>query len=139
MKFLYLLFIAFLIHCGSKAEVTWDSAVYKDPELKEKIKDIKKGTLVDALDFKNHAWGVRDSIRIKTDDGTVGFITPSHVVVGQDPAKSVFKWGYRKEYKKFYDPKNKKHYKEGYEYPDYASLPKEKVSLDELLKDTKLD
>lgn len=134
-KIIYILIVLTFVACGKKAEVTWDSAIYSDPELKQKIADVKKGTVGVATGYRNHKWVAKESIHISI-DGKDGFISPKDVVIGQNPAKSVFVWGYSDKYKKFFDPKDKKHYKDGYEFPDLAKLPKEKLPLDELVKDS---
>ena len=72
-------------------------------------------------------------------EGKVGYISPSIAVVGQDPKNSVYKWGYKKDYKYFYDPNDKKHFDKGYEFKHLANLPKDRIPLDELLKDAKLE
>lgn len=129
---------ALVISCSKKAEVTHDSALYSEPELKTEVVKIKKGTVVEALEYRNHKWNVRDSIKIKY-DGKVGYISPSNVVIDQDPNRSVFKWGHRPEYKPFYDPNDKTRYKNGALNPFVEKLPKDKIPLDELLKDTQLE
>ncbi|HMV42802.1 MAG TPA: hypothetical protein PK079_07600 [Leptospiraceae bacterium] len=134
-KLTYILIVLAFISCGKKAEVTWDSALYSDPELTQKITDVKKGTVGIATGYRNHKWVAKQSIHMNI-DGKEGYISPKHVVIGQNPAKSVFVWGYSEKYKKFFDPKDKKHYKDGYEFPDLAKLPKEKLPLDELVKDS---
>lgn len=128
--------LVLLNSCSKKAEVTHDSALYSEPELKTEVVKIKKGTVVEALDYRNHQWNVRDSIKIKY-DGKVGYISPSNVVIEQDPNRSVFKWGHRPDYKPFYDPNDKTRYKNGALIPFVEKLPKEKIPLEELLKDTK--
>ncbi len=134
-KIIIITFILAFVSCGKKAEVTWDSALYSDAELKNKIVDVKKGTVGVASGYRNHKWVAKESIHISI-DGKEGYISPKHVVIGQSPAKSVFVWGYSDKYKKFFDPKDKKHYKEGYEFPDLAKLPKDKLPLDTLVKDS---
>ena len=98
-KTLYIIFILTFIACGKKAEVTWDSALYSDPELTQKIADVKKGTVGVASEYRNHKWVAKQSIAISI-DGKDGYISPKYVVVGQNPAKSVFVWGYSDKYKK---------------------------------------
>ncbi len=138
-KIIGLLFISLAIfNCSKRAEVTWDTSLYAEPELKTEILKIKKGSVVDALEFRNHEWNVKESIKVKF-EGKTGYIPSSKAVVGQNPEKSVFKWGYRKDYKKFYDPNDKKHYKSGYTFGNLDKLPKEKIPLEELLKDTQVE
>ena len=134
-KILYLIFVLAFISCGKKAEITWDTTLYSDADLTQKVTDLKKGTVVAASGYRNHGWVSKKSISISV-DGKEGFVSPKHVVIGQNPAKSVFTWGYSDKYKKFFDPKDKKHYKEGYEFPDLAKLPKDKLPLDALVKDS---
>ncbi|MDX1956974.1 MAG: hypothetical protein SFU98_00280 [Leptospiraceae bacterium] len=145
MKFFLTLILAIgLIQCSKKAAITYDGDVFSDPELKNKISEVKKGTIVLALDYRNHAWGTRDSIKVKIDSIT-GYISPKIAVIDQDPEKSVYKWGHRPDYKYFYDPNDKKHYKNGYEFSGAAGtanlkdLPKTKVPLDELLQGANLE
>lgn len=130
--------LTFLANCSKKAEITHDTAMFSEPELKTEVLQLKKGTLVDAMEYRNHKWNVRDSIKIKY-EGKVGFISPSKAVVGQDPARSVFTWGYRKDYKPFYDPNDKTRYKNGAVGSFVEKLPKEKIPLQDLLKDTELE
>ena len=134
-KLAYLIFVLAFLNCGKKAEITWDTTLYSDAELTQKVADLKKGTIVAASGYRNHGWVAKKSISISV-DGKEGFVSPKHVVIGQNPAKSVFTWGYSEKYKKFFDPKDKKHYKEGYEFPDLAKLPKDKLPLDALVKDS---
>jgi hypothetical protein len=134
-KTLYMICVLALISCGKKAEITWDTALYSDAELTQKIADVKKGTVGIASGYRNHKWVPKNSIAINI-DGKDGFVSPKYVVIGQNPAKSVFTWGYSEKYKKFFDPKDKKHYKDGYEFPDLAKLPKDKLPLDALVKDS---
>jgi|JI8StandDraft_1071087.scaffolds.fasta_scaffold03536_5 hypothetical protein len=137
-KIILVTFILAFISCGKKAEVTWDSALYSDAELTKKIADVKKGTVGTASGYRNHKWVAKESIHISI-DGKEGYISPKYVVVGQNPAKSVYVWGYSDKYKHFFDPKDKAHYKEGYDFPDLAKLPKEKHSLDSLVKDSVIE
>lgn len=129
------------IGCAREAEVTYDTPLYSDSDLKNKTEImIDKGTAVTAYNYRNHntSWKPSKSIKIRTEKGDTGYISSRKLVIGQDPSKSVYKWGYRKDYKKFYSPKDKR-YKKGYEYSSLSSLPKKKIPLDKLLKDTKLD
>ncbi|MCB1140792.1 MAG: hypothetical protein H7A24_07440 [Leptospiraceae bacterium] len=135
---LVFLSLIFLVQCSKKAEITHDGGLFSDPELTTKVMDLKKGTIVDALEYRHHGWSVRHSIKIKA-EGKVGYISPSIAVVGQDPKNSVYKWGYKKDYKYFYDPNDKKHFDKGYEFKHLANLPKDRIPLDELLKDAKLE
>ncbi len=138
-KILALSFILFLFNCTKNAEVTQEGAgFYADEKLQTKIADLSKGTVVEALDYRNHAWNVRDSIKIKY-NSQVGYVSPRSLVVGQNPEKSVFKWGYRADYKPFLDPNDKARYKHGFEYPQLKNVPKTKVPLEQLLEGSKLD
>lgn len=129
----------FVLNCAAKAEITWDTEVYSDPELKNKIGEIKKGTAVTAYDYRNHntSWYPRKYVKIKGPNGE-GYVSSKKLVTKQDPENSVFKWGYRKDYKYFYAP-NDKRYPKGYEFSSLSALPKDKIPLEELLKDTQLD
>lgn len=130
-----------VIGCARKSEVTYDTPLYSDAELKTKTDIVvKKGTAVTAFNFRNHntSWGPAKSIEIKTEKGNKGYIDARKLVIGQDPANSVFTWGYRKDYKRFYSAKDKR-YKKGLEYSTLSSLPKKKFKLETLLKDTQLD
>ena len=130
MKRIYLLLLIFcLVACGKKSEVTWDTALYSDPDLTNKLIDVKKGTVGIAAEYKNHAWNTKHSIKMII-DGKEGYISPKYVVIGQDPEKSVYKSGYKTNYKYFYDPKDKKHYRDGYVYPSLDKLPKDKINID---------
>jgi hypothetical protein len=133
-----LLGILLLVNCSKKAEVTHNGELFSDPELKTKVMDIPKGSIIEALDYRHHGWSVRDSIKVKF-DGKVGYISPRIAVLDQDPKNSVYKWGYRADYKYFYDPSDKKHFDKGFEYPHLKDLPKEKIPLSEILKDTNFD
>lgn len=134
-KTLYLICVLAFLNCGKKAEITWDTTLYSDADLTQKVTDLKKGTVVAASGYRNHQWVAKKSIAVLV-DGKEGFVSPKHVVIGQNPAKSVFTWGYSEKYKNFFDPKDKKHYKDGYEFPDLAKLPKDKLPLDSLVKDS---
>jgi hypothetical protein len=133
MKKLIFLIFVLIINCGKKSEITWDTSLYSDAELTQKIMDIKKGTVGIASEYRNHQWNQKKSIKMVV-DGKEGYISPKYVVIGQDPEKSVYKWGYSPKYKKFYESTDKKHYKEGYVYKPLESLSKEKIPLEELLK-----
>lgn len=132
-KNLILLLCLVSIYCGKNSEVTWNTELYSDADLTTKIMDVKKGTVGTASEYRNHKWNQKKSIKIMI-DGKEGYISPKYVVIGQDPEKSVFKWGYNTKYKKFYEATDKKHYKEGYVYPSLDTLPKDKIPLDDLLK-----
>ncbi len=137
-KIIIVLGIIFLLNCSKKAEITHDTSMYSEPELKTPILQLKKGTVVDALEFRNHKWNVRDSIKIKY-EGKVGYISPSKAVIDQDPSRSVFTWGHRSDYKPYYDPNDKSRYKSGAVSSFVEKLPKEKIPLENLLKDEKLE
>ena len=126
------LLVLFAVSCAKKAEVTWDTPLYDDAKKKTDT-IIPKGTVVTAYNYRNHdtSWSARKLIHIRTEKGTTGYIDARKLVIGQDPSKSVFKWGYRKDYKPFYSPKDKKRYKKGYRYSDE---PQKKIPLDKLLK-----
>lgn len=131
--------IAFLVSCSKKSEVTGTKAgLFSDIELKNKIEDVKQGTIIDAVDYKNHNWNRKTAIKVRV-NGKEGYMDPGQVVVGQDPENSVFKWGYRSDYKRFYDTKDKSHYKYGTDFPQLTTLPKDKIPLDELLKNSNLE
>jgi hypothetical protein len=142
--FLTIIFLVTFIQCSQSAHITYDGAVFSDPELKNKISEVQKGSIVLALDYRNHAWGTRESIKVKIDSIT-GYISPKIAVIGQDPEKSVYKWGHKPDYKYFYDPNDKKHYKKGYEFsgeagsPNLKALPKTKIPLEELLQGSNLE
>lgn len=130
MKKILLIIIVFaIVACGKNSEITHDTALYSDADLSQKIMDVKKGSVGIASEYRNHKWNQKPSIKMII-DGKEGFISPKDVVIGQDPTKSVYKWGYSEKYKKFFDPKDKKHYKEGYTYPSIDALPKEKIVLE---------
>jgi hypothetical protein len=144
MKKIFLFIIlALILNCSRNAAITSDTVIYSEKEMKTKIGDLKKDTIVTALEYRNHSWGVRESIKIKY-GSLVGYISPKSAVINQDPESSVYKWGYRPDYKEFYNQKDKKRYKMGYEFvppygPNLKDLPKTKISLEELLSDTKLE
>jgi len=134
MKKIFLLtIILLLINCSDKAHVTWDTELFSDPELKNSIGTIKKGSIIEALDYRHHGWSVRDSIKIQT-EGKVGYISPRAAVIGQDPEKSVYTWGHRKDYKYFYDPKDKEHFPKGFEHPAVINLSKEKIPFEKIVE-----
>lgn len=136
---IFIILFPLILNCGKKSEITWDTKVYSEPSLNSKIVgELKKGDVVEPSEYLNHARLQKDFIRIKTDK-LEGFVSPKSVVIGQDPANSVFKWGYRKDYENFYNPIDKKHYPQGNEWPDLKSLSKEKISLEVLVKDEKLE
>ena len=128
----------FAFNCAAKAEVTWDTALFSDAEMKTQIGEIKKGTVVTAYDYRNHnaSWAPRASIKVKAPNAE-GYISSKKLVVKQDPEASVYKWGYRKDYKYFYAPDNKRY--KSYEYSSLAGLPKDKIPLEKLLEGTTLD
>jgi len=125
------------LSCSSKSEVTHeDATVYAEPDLNSKVIDkLKKGTVVEISGNRNHSWYLKEFIKIRSGK-TEGYISPKLIVVNQDPENSVFTWGKRKDYENFYAPADKKHYKDGYEFPDRKALSKEKIPLDELLIST---
>ncbi|EPG64450.1 Lsa16 family lipoprotein adhesin [Leptospira wolffii] len=103
------------------------------------------GTVVKVYDYRNHYYIAKNLVRIKTDKNE-GWVNPVCLVVNQDPANSVFKWGYRKDYKHFYDPEDRDHYNEktppsasadGYEFDMYKNLSKDRISLEELAPELK--
>ncbi|XDD49377.1 hypothetical protein AB3N59_13300 [Leptospira sp. WS92.C1] len=111
--------------------------VFTDADYTSAIKErIAPGTVVRVYDYRNHTPNPKPFVRVKTEK-TEGWINPRCLVVGQDPDKSVFSWGHRKDYVYFYNPEDHEHYPNGYEYPEYASLPKEKVPLAELAPELK--
>ncbi|MCE9500987.1 MAG: SH3 domain-containing protein [Leptospira sp.] len=125
-----------VINCSGKSEVTHEANVYSTPDLNSKVLEtLKKGTVVEISGNKNHSWYLKEFIKIRTAKNE-GYISPKFVVVKQDPEKSVFTWGKRKDYENFYPAKDKKHYKDGYEYSDRKDLSKEEIPLDELLTST---
>ncbi|EMI72621.1 E-cadherin-binding lipoprotein adhesin Lsa16 [Leptospira noguchii] len=97
---------------------------------------IAPGSVVRVYDYRNHQANPKPFVRVKTEK-VEGWMNPRCLVVGQDPEKSVFTWGYRKDYAYFYSPDDHEHYPNGYEFKDYASLPKEKVPLAELAPELK--
>ncbi|MCC6275109.1 MAG: SH3 domain-containing protein [Leptospiraceae bacterium] len=128
-----------ILNCGQKAEITWDAKVYAEPNINSKVVgELKKGEVVEPCQYLNHERLQKEFIKVKNSK-IEGYVSPKFVVIGQDPEKSVFKWGYRKDYQNFYDPNDKAHYPQGYEWPPLKSLSKEKIPLDVLLKDEKLD
>lgn len=137
LAILGLLVVMGFVNCADNtAEVSREGAVlYSEPELKTKVADVKKGTVVEVCGFRNHKWGaVKQSIHVKTDKAE-GYMDPQYLVVFQDPKTSIFKQSKRKEgYEYFYNPKDKEHYPKKYEYGALSKLPKDKVPLDELLK-----
>ena len=128
--------IALFVACsGSKiAEVTHATGLYAEADYKATVlADLKKGTVIKALEFRNHKVATqREFIKVEF-NGKTGFIPSKSAVVGQDPENSVFLTGYKKDYNPFYAAKDKK-YKGMYEFGNTAKMPKEKVALDELLK-----
>ena len=131
-----LLIFLSLVNCSNNsAEISVEGAVlYAEPELKTKVADVAKGTIVSVCEFRNHKWGVRKFIKVKTDKAE-GYMSPQFLVVGQNPVTSIFKQNQRKKgYEYFYGPVDKTHYEKGYEYGALSKLPKDKVPLDELLK-----
>lgn len=94
------------------------------------------GTVVRVYDYRNHSIHPKPSVRIKTDK-TEGWVSPTCLVVNQNPENSVFAWGYRKDYKYFYEPADLDHYSKGYEFEVYKNLPKEKIPLAELAPELK--
>ncbi|MCB1158619.1 MAG: hypothetical protein H7A25_11860 [Leptospiraceae bacterium] len=130
----------FAYNCSSKAEVTFDTALYSDKEMKNKIADVKKGTVVTAINYRNHntSWAPRPYVQVKL-NSQVGYISSRKLVIGQDPAKSVFTWGWRGDYKPFYDPKDSRYNGKGKEFSNLAKLPKDKIPLEKLLEGTQLD
>ena len=125
-----------MIACGGSAitEVTHATGLYSEADYKSTVlADLKKGTVVKALEYRNHKLtSVREFIKVEF-NGKTGYIPSGSAVVGQDPENSVFLTGYKKDYEPFYSAKNKK-YKGMYEYGNTAKLPKDKVPLDQLLK-----
>lgn len=100
------------------------------------VGNLPVGTVVRVYDYRNHAIHPRPLVRIKTEK-TEGWVSPACLVVNQNPELSVFKWGYRKDYKYFYEPEDLDHYPKGYEYEEYKHLPKEKIPLAELAPELK--
>jgi len=138
-KLIGLLAILILANCSDSAHVTWDTEIYDkefsiQDENKTSIGTLKKGDIVTALDYRWHGWSVRDSIKIQTKDGKVGWISPRAAVIGQDPEKSVYTWGHRKDYKYFYDPNDKEHFPKGFEHPAVKNLSKEKIPFEKIAK-----
>lgn len=137
IKITALLAILFTINCYRRAEVTSDTTLYSSPGLEEsaKVTELKKGTSVLASEFRNHTMYAKKAIKVKTEDGKSGYVAPTAVVVGQDAERSVFKTGYRKDYERFYKASDKAHYKKGLEYESLSKLPKDKIPLEELVKE----
>ncbi|NBU96669.1 MAG: hypothetical protein EBS19_00425 [Spirochaetia bacterium] len=128
-----ILSILFLTNCSKKAHITWDTKLFSDEKLEQEIGEIKKGTIVDALDYRHHGWSVRGSIKIQH-EGKVGYISPRAAVIDQDPNNSVYTWGHRKDYKYFYDPNDKEHFPKGFEHPAVKNLSKEKIPLEKIME-----
>ncbi|MBE7411643.1 MAG: SH3 domain-containing protein [Leptospiraceae bacterium] len=129
----------FIFNCGTKAEITWNTKVYAEPNINSKVVgELKKGDIVTPSDYLNHERLQKEFIKVKNSK-IEGYVSPKFVVINQLPENSVFTWGYKKDYKHFYDPNDKKHYPQGYEWPNLKAISKEKISLDELLKGEKLD
>ncbi len=110
------------------------------------------GTVVKVYDYRNHYYVSKGLVRIKTEKNE-GWVSPTCLVVGQNPDNSVFKWGYRKDYKPFYDSEDRDHYNSkdpddaepgaktnsanGHEFDIYKNLPKERVPLADLAPELK--
>ncbi|PJZ68232.1 hypothetical protein CH373_17795 [Leptospira perolatii] len=88
-------------------------------------------SVVRVYDYRNHERNPKLFVRIKTSKNE-GWVSPSCLLVNQDPEKSVFKWAYKKDYKPFNSPEDLDHYNNGYEFEELKNLPKEKVPLAEL-------
>jgi len=152
-----LLFIFIIINCSDKAHITWDTELYpnefrveqnfsmvdENDGMKEKdkiqiipaqtpIATLKKGDIVTALDYRWHGWSVRNSIKVQTGDGKIGWISARSAVIGQDPKNSVYTWGSRPDYKYFYDPNDKEHFPKGFEHPALKNLSKERIPFDKI-------
>ena len=131
-----LVFAALFVQCGGSmvTEVTHATGLYAEADAKSKIiADLPKGTVVKAIEYRNHKVATqREFIKVEF-NGKTGYIPSKSAVVGQNPENSVFLTGYKKDYEPFYSPKDKK-YKNMYEYAPAAKLPKEKIPLDTLLK-----
>ncbi|RHX94412.1 hypothetical protein DLM76_10035 [Leptospira yasudae] len=111
--------------------------IFAEADATSAVKErITPGSVVRVYDYRNHEANAKLFVRVKTEK-TEGWINPRCLVVGQDPEKSVFTWGYRKDYIHFYNPEDHEHYPNGYEFPEYASLPKDKVPLAELAPELK--
>ncbi|TGJ98982.1 hypothetical protein EHQ53_10635 [Leptospira langatensis] len=116
------------------------------------IEKVAIGTVVKVYDYRNHYYVAKNLVRVKTEKNE-GWINPSCLVVGQDPADSVFKWAYRSDYKPFFDKEDRDHYNHkdpdkveegskttsanGYEFDSYKNLPKDKVPLADLAPELK--
>ena len=131
-----LVITALFIQCGGSTitEVTHATGLYAEADAKSTVlANLPKGTVVKAIEYRNHKLATqREFIKVEF-DGKTGYIPSQSAVVGQNPENSVFLTGYKKDYEPFYSPKDKK-YKNMYEYAPAANLPKEKIPLDTLLK-----
>ncbi|MBM9577665.1 hypothetical protein JWG45_11390 [Leptospira sp. 201903070] len=111
--------------------------IFAEADATSAVKErVAPGAVVRVYEYRNHGPNPKPFVRVKTEK-TEGWINPRCLVVGQDPEKSVFAWGSRKDYVPFYNPEDHEHYPNGYEFPDYASLPKDKVPLAELAPELK--
>lgn len=135
--------LGFVLNCTKSGEITKDTLIYSDKVLTEKsldgiakykIGELKKGTVVEFIDYRVHTWNQRDFSKIKFDKGE-GYVLGNTFVVGQNPENSVYKWANRKDYVRFNDAGNKERYPKGIEFPDQAKLTKEKIPTDQIIKD----
>ncbi|PKA14804.1 MULTISPECIES: Lsa16 family lipoprotein adhesin [Leptospira] len=110
------------------------------------------GTVVKVYDYRNHYYIAKKLVRIKTEKNE-GWVDPVCLVVAQNPDDSVFKWGYRSDYKPFLDREDRDRYNhkndpnagpdskgrsaDGFEYDIYRNLPKDKVPLADLAPELK--
>ena len=83
----------FAYNCSSKAEVTFDTALYSDKEMKNKIADDKKGTVVTAINYRNHntSWAPRPYVQVKL-NSQVGYISSRKLFPCSKPGRHWRNW-----------------------------------------------
>ena len=116
-----------------KNEIKVKIPIYSKPNKQSKVSGyLSPESKVRVYNYKtNNIFKLKKFIQVKTNNQE-GWISTSCIIVGQDPENSVYKVGYKKDYKYFYNPNDKKHYPKGYKRSE--NKMKTKLSLSQLLK-----